>query len=231
MPKIEAWKCPHTGDIFEHKDAYERHLRRLAQARREQKRFAAIQEQKEATLAAFRAGLKDVCKIEEYVLEHQNMLWDFARTNQWSFDHRMWSKVPVDWYPVVEKIRFGVRYSPMVSNSHRAPLTGVTNWGGRTEGAPRGYPGYTGSVEWWVRLPEGKISKAVDTNIAGTLFSEKLVAINTGTGGGGGTNPETGLIHYRYGVEIFLDDWDGLKKALFLEALVGDKKVLTNVRP
>lgn len=36
-----------------------------------------------------------------------------------------------------------------VGNTHDCPLDGVTNWGGREEGAPRSYPGWEGRV--WIR--------------------------------------------------------------------------------
>lgn len=36
-----------------------------------------------------------------------------------------------------------------VSNSHHCPFDGVTNWGGRVEGAPRYYPGWYGHISFF----------------------------------------------------------------------------------
>lgn len=211
MPKVTAWQCPHTGDLFATEKAYRSHLAKLARARRERKKIEQIRANREALAAEFRAGLHRVADIGEYVLKNQRLLWDLARRSQFS-----WRDVPSDWYPVVENILFDLRYSESVSNTHSCPLNGVKNWGGRTEDAPRGYPGYTGSVAWWTRI-DGK--KMVDRNMASDLFRDRLVCINTGTGGG--SLDDFGLVKYRYDVKIFLADWPGLAKELFVQKLAG----------
>jgi hypothetical protein len=43
----------------------------------------------------------------------------------------------------------------MVSNSHSAPLDGVSNWGGK-DGLPTVYPGWTGRV--WIRYDNTGLS-------------------------------------------------------------------------
>jgi len=62
-----------------------------------------------------------------------------------------------------------------VSNTHYAPINGVTNWGGRSQDAPRSYPGWTGRV--WIRY-----AKPVDS-----FGSDPFQATLTypGTGGWG----------------------------------------------
>jgi hypothetical protein len=63
-----------------------------------------------------------------------------------------------------------------VSNTHDAPRNGVTNWGGRTEGAPTGYPGWSGRI--WVRYyPPVKSTFGHDPVRGARVF--------TGTGGFG----------------------------------------------
>jgi hypothetical protein len=50
--------------------------------------------------------------------------------------------------------KWEIRYDKKVSNSHYAPLSGTTNWGGRkSEGTPLGYPGWQGRV--WIRFSVG----------------------------------------------------------------------------
>ena len=65
-----------------------------------------------------------------------------------------------------------------VSNSHYCPIDGVTNWGGRTPGAPRSYAGWYGRV--WVRYENSPKSFGSDP-LRGTLT-------HTGTGGFGSYN-------------------------------------------
>lgn len=219
MPKVMAWQCPKTDQLFLSKVAYRRHLRQLARVNLDHRKIAKIRAAREEKAAAFRAGLSSIADIEAYVMKNERMLWDLARTWAGSTDYGTWKKLPVDWYPKIERLRFVLRYSDRVSNTHRCPINGVTNWGGRDPEAPKGYPGYSGSVEWWTILDR----KNVDSHIAGDLFEDPLVCINTGTGGGGSLD-NLGMVKYRYGVEIFLDDWPGLRKEVFLRKLAGTEQ-------
>jgi hypothetical protein len=218
VPKVTAWQCPHTDKLFASKSLYQRHLARLARDRREQRKLQKIAEERVEKATAFRAGLQRIADIEKYVLANEKLLWNLARTSNASFGNYNWKKMPTDWHPKIQRICFDLRYSSMVSNTHACPLNGVTNWGGRQAKLPRGYPGYMGSVVWWCRLDR----KDVDTCVAGDLFDERLSGIYTGTGGGGSLD-KLGLVKYRYGVEIFLDDWPGLAKEVFAKKLAGDE--------
>lgn len=51
----------------------------------------------------------------------------------------------------VAGLKWSVRHNHSVSNSHDAPINGVTNWS-RKDGFPKGYPGWYGRV--WVRYAE-----------------------------------------------------------------------------
>jgi hypothetical protein len=62
-----------------------------------------------------------------------------------------------------------------ISNTHHAPLDGVTNWGGDHPSGVRGYPGWYGRV--WVRFSVRSGSFGSDA------FRTTLT--HTGTGGGG----------------------------------------------
>ena len=44
----------------------------------------------------------------------------------------------------VAGLMWEIEHQASVSNTHDAPLNGVTNWGGRKPGAPHGYPGWYG---------------------------------------------------------------------------------------
>jgi len=65
-----------------------------------------------------------------------------------------------------------------VSNTHDCPINGVTNWGGRNDNAPTGYPGWHGRV--WVRYAEKNSSGGSDPFPATLTYP--------GTGGFGGYN-------------------------------------------
>lgn len=58
-------------------------------------------------------------------------------------DHRLVKVAGMAW---------NIKFSQGVANTHECPIDGVTNWDGRTEGAPRAYPGWLGRV--WVRYAE-----------------------------------------------------------------------------
>jgi hypothetical protein len=113
---------------------------------------------------------------------------------------------------------WNISYNDKVSNSHSAPRSGKTNWGGRTEGAPSNYPGFQGRV--WIRYDSNK-----DFGFGSDPFRETMS--HTGTGGGGSYDGEWKAIasaHFKtYGhnrkspilrpelfswdYKIFLDDW------------------------
>ena len=77
----------------------------------------------------------------------------------------------------------------MVSNSHYAPIAGVTNWSRRDPGLPTGYPGWTGRV--WVRY-------ATRINVFGSdPFQYTLTYPGTG-GWGAYSGPWSGLYHLWY---------------------------------
>ena len=132
-------------------------------------------------------------------------------------------------------IGFGwnLSYSPSVSNTHECPVGGVTNWGGRTENAPTGYPGWHGRI-WVLYDKEFGSNRSEHSN--STL---KQIRIHTGTGGYGAYNQTGGpwdynliMPHkwapYSWDVRFFSDDWplektmDEHKKARMLSVLRGE---------
>lgn len=122
-------------------------------------------------------------------------------------------------------VAWNYRYSDMVSNTHSCPRNGETNWGGRKENAPRGYPGYLGRL--WVRY-----NKSPKMSGSGP-FEFRECGVNIGTGGAGGydgpwecvgtaqykidiakkKNRRFRDLHlYSWGSEVFLDDLTDLTK-------------------
>ena len=66
-----------------------------------------------------------------------------------------------------------IRHDTSVSNTHDCPIDGVTNWGGRDQNRPFGYPGWEGRV--WIRYKSDKE----------TWGSDPFRATLTHTGAGG----------------------------------------------
>jgi hypothetical protein len=87
-------------------------------------------------------------------------------------------------------VGFSWNISPgQVSNSHSAPLDGVTNWGGNP-GKPSGYPGWNGRV--WIRYYNPGLSPSSDA------FNSTLTY--PGTGGGGAYGGPWESIEHAYWV-------------------------------
>lgn len=127
--------------------------------------------------------------------------------------------------PKVLGFAWDISFSERISNTHCAPRSGVTNWGGDNKDAPRGYPGFSGRV--WIRYDNDK-----NFSFGSDPFRETMS--HPGTGGGGSydgpwkkiaeahwktfghrrddTYPRPELYSWDY--KIFLDDWPGLKKVI-----------------
>jgi hypothetical protein len=128
-------------------------------------------------------------------------------------------------------LQWNVRYSDMVSNTHDAPLSGITNFGSR-EGRPIGYPGWAGRV--WVRY--AKYPKSFGSE----PFQRTLTY--TGTGGFGSYHgpweriarhhyqertmkrqkinyPEPAIFSWDY--RFFADDWP----AISMWSILSDNKI------
>jgi hypothetical protein len=115
-----------------------------------------------------------------------------------------------------------INYSPRVSNSHRSPINGKTNWWVKEGDGPVGYPGWAGRV--WVRYSENS-----EFGFGGDPLDAALIYYGTGGFGGyDGPWQKLGSARYkRYGChapkdaypepryyshdcKIFLDDFPAL---------------------
>ena len=91
---------------------------------------------------------------------------------------------------------WNVSYDRSSSNSHYAPVTGVTNWGGRAgPDVPRGYPAMFGRV--WIRYER-------DPNFMGLSDRFREALSYPGTGGGGAySGPWDKICHAVYKTKTF----------------------------
>ena len=228
MSQILVWKSDADGKLFEDKTKYTAHLRKLARHRNAQRKLQISQAEKDAVWAELYEREQSIDDWMQMVIDNQHLFWAEAAAGD-----------PYDWQNVGKKLGRGknagnlpmprvlqithkLQWSDSVSNSHSCPVGGVTNWGGREKlkdgsPAPRGYPGWTGSIEWLVEWPKefDGIYLGSDLFSRGTFNSGRQRA-HTGTGGGGGGhfNKEfnTWCQRPRYSFSIFASDWPGMAR-------------------
>ena len=221
MPRVVAYKCPHTSQVFEFKKDYTNHLRRLSRARQSAKKAQEIKVAREARWTEFRNAITSVDQLPSMIIKHQDLFWETASLTGRDFEICRISGI---WPRLVEFTEFNLRFSEHVSNTHTCPVNGVTNWGGHKKDAPRGYPGWSGRICWIVEWPQ----QYTRHYPGGGLFVGSR--INTGTGGGGHdlVRQNVECKSFGYGVEIFGDDWEVMyktyRKNCFVKTLKGERR-------
>jgi len=212
MPQIIAWQCANTKKVFVEKDDYTKHLRKLANERRKDKRYADLKTNFYNWLTAEKENIHSVTEIASWVLLNQKKLMDASNalkigtfTNDKYFDDDEFIK-----FMLVD-----MRYSQSVSNTHSCPHNGVQNWRGDTKlkdgtPAPNGYPGWAGNIKGALSRNKNRMGSYPYDNIL------KLIRLHTGTGGGGNES-------WGYDCKIFLADWPGLSNQVLFDKLKGVK--------
>lgn len=225
MVQIVAWKSEADGKIFEDKSKYQAHLRKLARYRLAQRKLQIAESAKDAAWAELYEREQSIDQWMQMVIDHQHLFWAEAAAGDpydWQNVGKKLSRgknaqvMPV---PRVLKITHQLRWSEMVSNSHSCPVGGVTCWSSREaeDGRPRGYPGWTGSIEWLVEWPKEFDSYYLGSDLfsKGTFRSGRQRA-HTGSGGGGGGhfNKEFNTWCQRpgYDFRIYASDWPGMAR-------------------
>lgn len=193
--KIQVYKCPWTGKIFEFSDRekYIMHLAKIKKNNREANRITNAKNTFKEWLAAEKFNIRDVSEIPPWVLKNQEYI--MLAHNGFNRDH---------FYPETdrfEKITFGrMMYTDLASNTHRCPDNGVMNFGwNRNPDLPRGYPGYIGQIQGTlIRNQKHNGSYPVGECL-------NMLGLKTGSGGGGNNN-------WSWSVTVFMDDWPGIKE-------------------
>lgn len=190
--KVTVDKCPHTGQLFEDNAEYLKHLARLSSQRRRDRKHKEKMDAIDTWLAEEKAKITRIEDIPAWVLDNQPKLMEACNFKgfNWYEGH---------FYPDDSLVKFffeNIRFQDPLSNTHDAPVGGVTNFN-RVAGKPVGYPGYqvrlNGSLKRRDRRPHGFPIK----NLC------RLLNLNTGTGGGSNEN-------WGYETRIFISDWPGL---------------------
>lgn len=201
--QITAWKCEKTGKIFEHKVKYQSHLKALAALRRSEAKHKAFEAARMQVFTDMRNTVRSKAEFIAFIEQNWIHFCMNAKVNDVGRD-RFNKKKPVVHPPLkfFKVTRWG--WSDCVSNSHRCPIGGVTNWGGgekMPDGSPKpnGYPGWKVQIEYQVVGQDDTYSYPY-----GSQAWDKT-CINTGTGGYAN--------NYYYGCELFAADWPAMAEA------------------
>lgn len=197
-----AYKCPWTGDLYATKKSYVKHLRIL----RETRMHARARENRWIKKMEDLWSQPTFQDIINWVERNPEPFWLNGKNRGWSSDAKQWDKIRDDFW--IKVLQLKVHWSDNVSNTHNCPHNGVTNWGGRVDGAPRGYPGWRGDITF-------QVSHDVPSFFSNIFEGTR---IHTGTGGARGEKT------YSYSVIFFEDDWNGLSKRRVWN-IVGSKPV------
>ena len=225
MSIITAYKSDADGKIFEDKSKYQAHLRTLARHRNAQRKLQLAESVKDAAWAELYEREQSIDQWCQMVIDNQHLFWAEAAAGD-----------PYDWNcvgkkngrsknaivvpgPKLLKITHDLRWSDMVSNSHSCPVGGVQCFSSHDakDGRPRGYPGWTGRIDWLVEWPRELDGYYLGSDLFshGTFRSGRQRA-HTGTGGGGGShfNKEFNTWCQRpgYDFRIYASDWPGMAR-------------------
>lgn len=227
MSQILVWKSDEDGKIFEDKAKYQKHLRKLATHRRAQRKLQIENDAADAVWAELYEREQSIEQWAQMVIDNQHLFWAEAAKGD-----------PYDWERVGKKLGRGknasvmpapvlleftelnLRWSDCVSNTHSCPHNGVTNWSqSRPENAhlPKGYPGFTGSIQWMCAWPKefGGIYLVSDLFSCGSFRSGRQRA-HTGTGGfrgeGYSEKHKCETQSSGYDFKLFAADWPGLAR-------------------
>lgn len=220
---ITAYKSVEDGKIFEDKSKYQAHLRKLARHRLEQKKLAIAREQADAVWNPLYEREQSIEDWAQMVIDNQYLFWaEAARHNphDWELVGKAPShgrSIPMPCPKLLEFTTFDLRWNDSVSNSHSCPHNGVTNWGGynTSKGAPTGYPGWHGRVDWIVAWPREWDGVYLGSDLfSGGTFRSGRQRAHTGSGGGGGMRysekHKCHVMSHGYSFSLYAADWPGL---------------------
>jgi len=183
---IMVWKSDADGKLFEDKKKYQLHLRKLAGARRAEKKVKQMEAEREQFLEKM-GQVESIDALNRFIKDNWNWFW----ANGAQHDFYRWPQqgkaAPFHEYYDVSIIE--AYWKESLSNSHSCPRSGVQNFDTRSDynkGKPTSYPGWQARINIKVRPPMSKHKKDPYMHDGwGSSYFENTI-INTGSGGGGG---------------------------------------------
>jgi hypothetical protein len=211
MSIIQAYKSDADGKIFEDKKKYQAHLRKLASARRAEKKVEQMEAERELFLEKM-GQVKSLAELNQFIKD--NWRWFWANGAQREF--YMWSsnkgRTP-DFHEFFDVRIRDLYWSESLSNSHSSPRKGVQNFDTRSDynkGKPTGYPGWSGRIDIKVKPPMSKHKKDPYMHDGwGSSYFERTTICTGGGGGGGGTEFKS----YSYEVKLWAADFPAMYEA------------------
>jgi hypothetical protein len=212
MPLIEVWHYPGSDHYFYSKEEYRDYLRRCAAHNLYVRKVKRMQAARWEILRGFWREARTIQGVVDTLWENTDYIQSLVMSTDELVEahegtgkkRKRKKRKPFEWYG----IELNVRYNEHASNSHQCPHNGVENWA-RKDDLPKYYPGYTGQIKLMYSRDPGEF---ISDDIARCL---KRMGVHTGSGGGGDRkHPYYGRMEVRsYEVTLFLDDWEGLRKA------------------
>jgi hypothetical protein len=215
MSIIQAYKSDADGKIFEDKGKYQAHLRKLASARRAEKKVEQMEAERELFLAMM-GQVKSLDELNQFIKTNWNWFWANGAQHDFYRWDRKGEAAPFHEYHAVTIS--DLRWSEGMSNSHCSPRKGVQNFDTRADynkGKPTGYPGWSGRINIHVKPPMSKHKKNPYMHDGwGSSYFDRTT-ICTGGGGGGGTHDKDGdkYISYSYEVKLWAADFPAMYEA------------------
>lgn len=211
MSIIQAYKSDADGKIFEDKKKYQLHLRKLATARRAEKKVALMEAERDEFLDLM-GQVKSIDELNQFIKDNWRWFW----ANGAQHDFYKWSSnkgKAAEFHEYHEITICDVYWKEDLSNSHSCPRKGVQNFDTRAacnKGKPTGYPGWSGRINIKVKPPMSKHKKDPYMHDGwGSSYFERTT-INTGSGGGGGGKD---FKSYSYDVKLFAADFPAMYEA------------------
>jgi hypothetical protein len=211
MSIIQAYKSDADGKIFEDKGKYQAHLRKLASARRAEKKVEQMEAEREQFLEKM-GQVKSIDELNQFIKDNWKWFW----ANGAQHDFYRWSSnkgKAAEFHEYHEVAITDYYWKEDLSNSHSSPRKGVQNFDTRSEynkGKPTGYPGWSGRIHIKVKPPMSKHKKDpyMHDGWGSAYFSD--TTINTGSGGGGGGKD---FKSYAYEVKLWAADFPAMYEA------------------
>lgn len=212
MSIITCYKSDADGKLFEDKKKYQAHLRKLASARRSEKKVEQMEAERDAFLDLM-GQVKSVDELNQFIKDNWRWFW----ANGAQHDFYKWSSnkgKPAEFHEYHEITISDLYFKEDLSNSHSSPRKGVQNFDTRADynkGKPTGYPGWSGRINIKVKPPMSKHKKDPYMHDGwGSSYFENTT-ICTGSGGGGGGKD---FKSYSYDIKIWAADFPVMYEAL-----------------
>lgn len=204
MSRVTVWKSDTDGKLFENKEKYVAHLRKLARERLTNRKILKVQAER-ADVFAKMGQLRSIEEVQQFIIDN----WKWFFLNGLTINN--WKNRAVDEsvHELVSIRLDRMRWSDSISNSHSCPKNGVTNFFQKNN-APTGYPGWAGVLHFSVRPPmyTYRKKKYRKSGWGSDYFRNTIIC--TESGGGGGYDEERDLTSFQYSIILWADDFPAM---------------------